>query len=175
MSTAAKSNSSNDQFNKIEHAWHIYLNTQEIIKMADHKVHVLFILTIFVTTTVILKFDFILKQGVLYEILAVAFLIATTVFLTFALLALLSRYDIKSDTPGARLVFFRHIQQRGSAMEYARSFQDVTTEDALTDLCNQIYEVSVITQNKFKHYRFAVMALTAQIIIFIVIFLRLSL
>ena len=175
MSTTKKSTPSNEEFNKIEHAWHIYLNTQEIIKMADHKVHVLFILTIFVTTTVILKFDYILKQGFMFEALAVAFLIATTVFLTFALLALLSRYDIKSDAPGARLVFFRHIQQRGSALEYAKSFQNVSTEEALTDLCNQIYEVSVITQNKFKHYRFAVMALTAQIVIFIAIFFRLSL
>ena len=175
MAAAEKSTSSNQQFDRIDHAWHIYLNTQEIIKMADHKVHVLFILTIFVTTTVILKFDFILKQGFIFEILAVAFLVATAVFLTFALLALLARYDIKSDSPGARLVFFRHIQQRGSALEYAKSFQAVSTNEALTDLCNQIYEVSVITQNKFKHYRFAVIALTAQIVIFIVIFLKLSL
>ena len=171
---ADKSTTSNDQFNRIEHAWNIYLNTQEIIKYADQKVHVLLVFTTIVAASVIVKFDYIVKQGFFNELLAIAFLIVTGFFLMFALLALLARYDIKGEAIGPRQVFFRHIQERNSAREYANSFKEVSCQDALDDLCNQIYEVSVITESKFRNYRLACITLIIQIVLFLIIFIGLA-
>ena len=176
MSTTGNaSKSGKEQFNKLNHAWNIYLNTQEIIKYADQKVHVLLVFTTIVAGAIIIKFDSIVKQGLISELLAVAFLIVTGFFLMFALLALLARYETKSDMTGPRLVFFRHIQQHNNANGYSKSFDEVSQKEALDDLCNQIYEVSVITQSKFKNYRLACLALIVQIILFLIIFIKFAL
>ena len=174
MTDTEKESKSDDQFDRLEHAWNIYLNTQEIIKYADQKVHVLIVFTTIVAGSVILKFDYILKQGFFNELLAIAFLVVTGFFLMFALLALLARYDVKGEAIGPRQVFFRHIQQRRSAREYANSFKEASCQDALDDLCNQIYEVSIITEQKFKNYRLACITLIVQIILFLIIFIGLA-
>jgi len=159
-----------EKFSKIDHAWNIYFNTQDIIKSADQKVHVLIALTTIVTAAVITKLEILIDHGVVTRVLIVGFMIATGFFITFALSALLARYDLKADMTVPRLVFFRHIQQCSKSTDYLKYFKEISHREALGDLCNQIYEASVITQKKFKNYRLASLALLAQIILFLMMF-----
>ena len=163
------------EFKKLDHAWQIYLNTQDIIKYADQKVHVLIVLGTIITGAVLTQMDTLLRELLLNRLLIFSFFISTGAFLTTALLALLARFDMKSDSNIPKLVFFRHIQMRSSALDYANSFQETSETEALKDLCYQIYEVSVITESKFKYYRAACVALLAQMIVFLLIFYRISL
>lgn len=135
----------------------------------------MFVVATLLTASVISKLEYVVKQGPHHLWITVAFMIVTAIFLTYALSALLARYDVEEDRRIPRLVFFRHIQQCSQASEYKKYLKAVSHDEAIEDLSNQIYEASVITQKKFKNYRSACMALLSQLIVFLLLFVRLAL
>ena len=160
----------NVEYNNLDHAWQIYHNTQNMIRYADQKVHVLIVLGIIITGAVITQLDHLSRELSTDRFLMGAFFISTGVFLTATMLALVSKFDMKSDSNVPKLVFFRHIQMRPQALAYSDAFKETSATDVLKDLCYQIYEVSVISEKKFKYYRMA----CSFIVIHLMIFYRIS-
>ena len=164
----------NGEYSSLDHAWQIYHNTQNMIRYADQKVHVLIVLGIIITGAVITQLDHLPRDLATDRILMGSFFISTGFFLTSTMLALVSKFDVKSDSNVPKLVFFRHIQKRSQALEYSDAFKKTSAADVLKDLCYQIYEVSVISEKKFKYYRMACSFIIIHLMIFLMIFYRIS-
>ena len=64
---------SSKEFNSLDHAWQIYLNTQDIIKYADQKVHVLIVLGTIITGAVLTQMDTLLRELFLNRLLIFSF------------------------------------------------------------------------------------------------------
>ena len=174
MGSEEKQITNNGDYNRLDHAWQVYHNTQNMVRYADQKVHVLIILGTIITGSVITQLDYLSRDLPTDRILMGAFFISTGFFLTTTLMALVSKFDMKSDSNVPKLVFFRHIQMRSEAVDYSNAFKETSASEVLKDLCYQIYEVSVITEKKFKFYRMACTFLLIHLIIFIMIFYRVS-
>jgi len=108
MEDQRNNNENTLEFNRMEFAWKIYLNTQEMIKLADQKVYVsaavsLLIVTAFFTSDI---GKTAITLGCIGKILALAFLGSTAYFIYYALKSLIPRpaSHTKDDVP--KLIFF---------------------------------------------------------------------
>lgn len=175
MTSITEKSELSNQFDRLDHAWRIYLNAQDMIKYADQKVHVLLALSTLISSFILANLNSIVKGGIFERSLLGVFVIAAAFFFVFALFALLARKDSRTGDTVPRLVFFRHIQEKKEAIEYVQSFNNISLSEALADLCYQIYEVSIIAEKKFKSYRFAWAALSLQALTFVVLIVRITL
>ncbi|RIK53974.1 hypothetical protein DCC62_32045 [candidate division KSB1 bacterium] len=112
------------QFDRLDHAWRIYLNAQDMIKYADQKIHVLLALSTLISSFILANLNPIVKAGIFERSLLGVFVIATAFFFAFALFALLARKDSRTGDTVPRLVFFRHVQEKKEAIEYLNSFKN---------------------------------------------------
>lgn len=155
-------------YSKIEYAWKIYSNTQEMIKLADQKVYVsatvsLLIVTAFFASD-IGKTAITLCIG---RILALSFLVSTAYFIYYALEALIPKPKSSHTKDNAsKLIFFAHVIEKKEISDYVRSYSEVTSEEALKDLLCQIYEISFIAMEKHKNYGLSAKGLKYQLIFF---------
>jgi Family of unknown function (DUF5706) len=139
---------------KNDPAWRIYLNLQNMIKMADQKVYMLLVFSGVMVTIVFTKLGTMNRDWISYAVL-LYYLLALIFFILFALQALLARSGVKTKESVPQLIFFGHIAKRKEAQEYYKDFSRATEEDIFRDLTYQIYEIGVITRKKYFNYRIA--------------------
>lgn len=147
-------------FTRLEHAWRIYVNAQEMIKYADQKVQVLIGLGTLVIGVVVARLQSLAAFTELGVLTLLGFGLCSVLFFVFALAALLARSDKSTPRDAPRLIYFGHIASR-STVEYSAAFRDVSHPEALDDLCYQVVEVGTIAAKKFRYYRHAWKALGA--------------
>ena len=140
-------------FDSLGHAWRVFANTQEMIRYADQKVHVLIVLSTLFVTAFLANLAAITHTTGWVAAVVWLFAGATLLFLVFALGALFSRSDAKTGEAVPKLIYFGHVAAKAEASEYAQEFRELTSETALADVCYQIYEVSAIASKKFWYYQ----------------------
>jgi len=151
---------------KNDPAWRIYLNLQNMIKMADQKVYMLLAFSGVMASIVFNRLGTMHRDWISYAIL-LYYLLALIFFMVFALQALLARSGVKTEDPVPRLIFFGHIAKRKEAKEYYKDFSKASEEDIFRDLTYQIYEIGVITRKKYFNYRIAWWGILSQFIGFL--------
>lgn len=156
---------------KLDHAWNIFKNTQDMIKYADQKVHVLIVLGTLFTSFVLANLDKILKSGEFEFGMLIIFTLSTIAFIFFALSAMFARSDTRTGNKIPKQIYFGHVASRKEPVEYFQEFQETEGISFLEDICYQIYEVSLIATKKFVNYRNCWISLLIQVIslLFIVI------
>ncbi len=156
---------------KIEIAWKIFLNNQEMIKLSESKLKFTSVISGVLVTYMFANFDEIILNGQTLFILLILFFIFFIVFVFFALLSSLPRFASKTGNNVKKLIYYKHIREKVEASEYIDTFNNSTDEDHLRDILYQAYEVSGIADLKFKYYRYSWFALGFQLISFFSILL----
>lgn len=151
---------------KIEHAWKLFLNNQEMIRFSDSKLRFLAVISGVLTSFVLVNLTS-LAGDFWYGIFSVIiFCLSFLLFVIFALLSSFPRFASKTGNKIPKLIYYKHISDRIEPNEYITDFLNTSDEDHLKDILYQVYEVSGIASKKFKHYHNAWYALGIQIITF---------
>lgn len=166
------------ELDRIDAAWKIRNDQQDMIKFADQKVGVVLTLSAVLTGFVFTNLRELSAPGAFAIALLVVFVIATIAMMICALRALLARGPSAAatemgdgGTPGAGLlglVYFGHIGQRASPHDYWLEFQAVEASGLLRDLCHQNWELARIAGEKYRQYRFTWCCLNIQLGLFAV-------
>ena len=106
---------------KNDPAWRIYLNLQNMIKMADQKVYMLLAFSGVMASIVLTKLGTMNRDWIFYAVL-LFYLLALIFFMVFALQALLARSSVKTGDSVPQLIYFGHIAKRKRPRNIIRIF-----------------------------------------------------
>ena len=151
----------------IEFAWKIYLNTQDMIKIADRKISVLLVISGVMTTFIFTNANNIKSIGIYGNLAFSLFVVFFLVFLAFGLLTLYARKDTKTGDNAPKTIYFGQISERKEPYEYYKSLSEMDSAQRLLDLSYQIYEVSIIAGVKYRNCKRAWIALFFQTLCFV--------
>ncbi|HEX9392255.1 MAG TPA: Pycsar system effector family protein [Usitatibacteraceae bacterium] len=156
---------------RLEQAWRIFNLNQDLIRAADQKIYVLFVMSTLLVTYVSTNLEKIMRQGALQRGILILFLMAVAAFFFFALSTVVSR---SRKPPSAvstlpRVVFFGDIAERESGPAYAEAFCSTDLQAIFDDICHQIYDVASIARAKYRLYRQAWMALLLEVALFLLL------
>ncbi|MCF8230550.1 MAG: DUF5706 domain-containing protein [Bacteroidales bacterium] len=154
---------------KIDFAWKILINNQDMVKFADSKIKFLLVISGISTTYVLTNFNSLLLIGLPAQILIGVFLIAFLLFIVFALLTIYPRYASNTDMSVPKLIYHHHVSQRNKALEYRTDFKETEENEFLDDVLYQVYEVSKIADKKFRYYNKSGIFIGIQLVAFVVI------
>jgi hypothetical protein len=156
---------SEKKVDRLAYSWHIFLHTQELIKLADNKIRYLFLVSS-ISATFILRDSAILESLSVFEIL---FILSFVAFLTFASLTIKPRVNKTDKANSATLIYHKHIISKESRKNYAESFRETSDQELEDDLLFQIYEIASIADSKYKYYNYSFYAMCIQIVLFFIV------
>ncbi len=151
---------------RIEYAWKLFQNNQEMIKFSDSKLRFLAIISGVITSYVLGNYSELSVMGWYGNLALVLFFIGFFFFVLFALLSSFPRFASKTGNSVLKLIYHKHVSDIVEAGEYISKFNDATDDEYLKDILYQVYEVSRIATKKFKFYNFSWFALGFQVIAF---------
>lgn len=156
---------SEKKVDRLAYSWHIFLHTQELIKLADYKIRYLFLVSSISAT-------FIIRDPRLFETLDVfeiLFIISFVAFLAFASLTIKPRVTISNKANSPTLIYHKDILSTNSRKNYADSFNATSDKELEDDLLYQIYEIAAIAETKYKYYNYSFYAMSVQIVLFFIV------
>jgi hypothetical protein len=162
---------------RIDAAWKIRSDQQDMIKFADQKVGAVLALSAVLTGFVLSNLRAIVQTSLFARLLAVIYLAATLMLLMAALRAILARgpsarQEIAgriTDDKLPKVVYFGHIRNRNDGEDYWSEFNTMTEQGLLRDLCHQNWELSRIAGDKYRDYRQACWWLLGQLGVFLLL------
>jgi hypothetical protein len=166
---------------RVDAAWKVRGDQQDLIKFADQKVGAVMALSAVLTGFVLSNLRVMVAGGTFTLLLVIMFLVVTVGLLISALRALLARVPGASqgaDAPTAgdrlpRVVYFGHIGERPDADRYWKDFAALSDQDLLRDLCHQNWELSRIAGEKYLNYRYAWRWMQGQLAVFLLLVIAL--
>jgi hypothetical protein len=160
---------------QIELSWKLLQNNQNMIKFADSKIQFLLVISGITTTYILTNLKDLLSFGIYSKIFIVGFLIASLLFVIFALLTIYPRHASKTGISVPKLLYHGHVSERIEVGDYINEFSKADEKEILKDILYQVYEVSNIATKKFKFYDKSWRCLGAQLIAFVIIIIIKSL
>lgn len=158
-----------------EHAWRLYNSLQEMIRFADYKVYLLYMIAGLILTVVFRDFKDIISQGSVFKFLFGLLIMAALALVYFTMYTVMPRIVRQPNVASKQLIYFNDISQK-EAKEYIDSFLTPPTYEITEDVLLQVTVLSKIIQNKFDYLRKAMWAFYAIIgIILLIQFLELFL
>lgn len=162
---------------RIDAAWRVRGDQQDLIKFADQKVGAVLALSAVLTGFVMSNLRVLVASGSFALLLVTAFLVVTLGLLISALRALLARVPVASEAGDApiagdclpKVVYFGHIGERSDADRYWKDFAALGEQDLLRDLCHQNWELSRIAGEKYQNYRYAWRWMQGQLAVFLLV------
>ena len=154
---------------KIEIAFKLLQNVQDLIKFADNKINVLLLISGVTTTFVLSNFHDLYSLNCLSKIILGLFFLVFFIFVVFSLKTISPRSDKHSGNTPAKTIYFKHISKRIEVKDFIDDFNNLTTESCLTDILYQIFENSKIADKKFKFYSKSLIVLQLLIAVFILL------
>lgn len=155
-----------DENKKIDTAFKLLDNVQNLIKFADTKINVLLVISGVTTTFILTNFQNLFDLNLLSKILLGLFFISFITFIILSLLTISPRSDNHTGNSPAKTIYFRHISSRIEVKDFVDDYNKLTHESCLTDILYQIYENSKIADKKFSFYNKSLIALQFQVFIF---------
>lgn len=140
---------------RIDAAWRIRSDQQDMIKFADQKVGAVLALSTVLTGFVLANIRTIVEAGMFSLVLTFLYFITMLGVLIVALRALLARrpsareategFAAADDLP--KVVYFGHIGERIDGEAYWSEFTSMIEHGLLRDLCHQNWELSQIARS----------------------------
>ncbi len=159
-------------YSKHEHGWHICRQNQELLRYGDRKVQIAMALSFALLSFSGGKIPRLAQSENWYALLLIVlFYLSSACFGYFSLLALFSRSDKDTCQKCRKLIFFGHVMQYKNSLEYAKEFENATSEELLRDLCHQNYHLAVIASKKYYYYKVSWFFLLIQVVCFLIIML----
>lgn len=158
-----------DENKRIDAAFKLFDNVQNLIKFADTKINVLLVISGVTTTFFLTNFQTFFDLNCLSKIILGLFFIAFIIFVILSLLTISPRADKHTGNLPAKIIYFKHIAKRVEVNDFIDDYNKLTTESYLTDILYQVYENSKIADKKFKFYNYSLNALQFQILLFFIL------
>ncbi len=148
---------------RIDFAWKINDQNQELIRSTDQKTYNLIVMsTLLISLSSANVERFVVRPGA--REIALAVLVVTCVnFFVHALSTLFARASTTTAAPNKSMIFFGHIVSHGSANGYQAQFTAASRAELLEDLVTQVSVVSMILQKKMASYRRSWMAAALEV------------
>lgn len=140
-----------------EHAWRLYNSLQEMIRFADYKVYLLYMIAGLILTVVFRDFKDIISHGEIFKWLFGALIIAALGLVYFTIYTVIPRIASQPNVESKQLIYFNDIASK-SAKEYIDSFLTPPTYEITEDVLLQVTKLSLILKQKFEYLRKAMMA-----------------
>lgn len=159
-----------DENKKIDTAFKLLDNVQNLIKFADAKINVLLVISGVTTTFVLTNFQSLFVLSPFSKGCLGLFFLAFISFVILSLLTISPRSDGHSGNSPAKTIYFKHISRRIECKDFIDDYNKLTHESCLTDILYQVYENSKIADKKFIFYNRSLMALQVQLLLFFFLF-----
>lgn len=151
---------------KVEHAWSIFKNQQEIIKFFDKKINALLFVSSVISTFILINAKEILANGLYGQILIFGYLLFFILFIAYSLFTILPRNPLKFGKSIPKLIYFKDIANRVEPKDYVEDFESASIGDIQNDLCYQIYELGTIAKLKSINYSKAWVFMALKLLLF---------
>ena len=158
-----------DDNKKIDNAFKLLDNVQNLIKFADTKINVLLIISGVTTTFILTNFQNLCELNCFSKIILGIFFLAFICFVILSILTISPRTDKYTGNSPAKTIYFKHISTRVEVKDFIDDFNKLTPESCLTDILYQVYENSKIADKKFIFYSRSLTALKAQVFFFLLL------
>lgn len=159
---------------KLDIAWKVFQNNQELIRFADQKVGFLLVISGVLTSFVFESLSEIKALKLNGYISLGIFLVIFGFFILFSVKSLFARPSTKTGNNVPKLIYFGHIVKRKEAAEYHQDFWKTTEVELIKDLTYQIYEIACIAETKYKNYKIACWILGGQFLAFVNLMWRIT-
>ena len=159
---------------KIEYAWKLFQNNQEMIKFSDSKLRFLAIISGVLTSYILGNFLSLFNLRWYGKLTLLIFFIAFLSFVLFALLSSYPRFASKTGNKVPKLIYHKHVSERIEANDYISNFIETEDDKHLKDILYQVYEISGIATVKFKYYNKSWFSLGVQLVSFSLLLLMQS-
>jgi hypothetical protein len=138
---------------RIDFAWKIFNQNQELIRSTDQKIYNLIVMsTLLISLSSANVERFVVRPEARQFVLGVLVL-ACVNFFVHALATLLARAGQAGPAEPKSLIFCNHIAALGSVAQYRSNFGAASREMMLDDLLAQIAALSDILEKKLKNYK----------------------
>ena len=155
---------------RIDFAWKINDQNQELIRSTDQKTYNLIVMSTLLISLSSANVERFVVRPAAREI-ALAVLVVTCVnFFVHALSTLFARAGTTT-TPSKSMIFFGHIVSHGPGSGYQDQFSAASKSELLEDLVTQVSVVSLILQKKMASYRRSWMAAALEVCAFLLMVL----
>lgn len=155
-----------DDNKKIDSAFKLLDNVQNVIRFADTKINVLLVISGVTTTFIVTNFQSLYDASCFSKITLGLFFLTFICFVILSLLTIYPRTDNYSGNSPVKINYFNHIANRVEAKDFVDDFNKLTDEGFLTDILYQVYENSRIASKKFGFYKKSLIVLQIQILFF---------
>lgn len=133
-----------------DHAWKLYSSLQEMIRFADYKVYLLYMIAGVVLSLVFSEFKDLLALGLAFKIL-IALLVASSGFLIlYSMKTMMPRASTKHIMKSQKLIYFLDIASQEDH-EFVQHFLELPTSSITEDVLVQIAILSDILKQKFYY------------------------
>ena len=158
-----------DENKKVDTAFKLLDNVQNLIKFADTKINVLLVISGVTTTFILTNFQNLFDLNCISKIILGAFFVIFICFVILSLLTISPRTDKHSGSTASKTIYFKHISSRVEVKDFIDDYNKLTLESCLTDILYQVYENSKIADKKFTFYNRSLIALQIQILLFFIL------
>lgn len=155
-----------DDNKKIDTAFKLLDNVQNLIKFADTKINVLLVISGVTTTFILTNFQNLCELNCYSKIILGLFFLAFITFVILSILTISPRTDKHTGSSPAKTIYFKHVSTRVEVKDFIDDFNKLTPESCVTDILYQVYENSKIADKKFAFYNKSLTALQVQIFFF---------
>lgn len=158
-----------DNQRRIDLAFKLLDNVQNLIKCADAKINVLLIISGVTTTFILSNFQDLFDLCLLSKIVLIMFFILFFVFVYFSIQTIAPQTDKYTGNSVSKIIYFKHVAKRVEVKDFINDFDKLDDVSFLNDLLYQIFENSKIADKKFNNYNNSLVAIKAQILIFFIL------
>jgi ABC-type multidrug transport system fused ATPase/permease subunit len=159
---------------KIDHAWKLFNNNQDMIKFSDSKLRFLAVISGVLTSYILANFSTLFSLHWYGKLALLAFSVSFLFFVIFALLSSFPRFASKTGGQVPKLIYYKHISERVEANDFIHDFLSSSEEDQLKDILYQVYEISGIATKKFNYYNKSWYAIGCQVLTFSILLIMQS-
>ena len=154
---------------KIDTAFKLLDNVQNLIKFADTKINVLLVISGVTTTFILANFQCLCDLNCFSKITLGLFFLTFISFVILSILTISPRTAKHTGNSPAKTIYFKHVSSRVEVNDFVDDFNKLTPESCVKDILYQVYENSKIAEKKFKFYNKSLVALQIQVFIFFIL------
>lgn len=140
-----------------DHAWRLYNSLQEMIRFADYKIYLLYMIAGILMSMLFSQFKDLMNLGFIFKILYALVLMASGFLIYFSIKTVMPRASKSRKLDSQRLIYFQDISIQDER-EYITRFIDLPTDQITEDLLLQVTVLSDILAMKFDNLKKAMWA-----------------
>src|SRR5258706_12037477 len=122
-----------DENKKIDTAFKLLDNVQNLIKFADSKINVLLVISGVTTTFILANFQNLFDLNLSSKITLGLFFLTFICFTILSLLTISPRTDKHTGNSPTKTIYFKHISNRVEVKDFIDDYNRLTSESCVTD------------------------------------------